>query len=153
MFLLKKLIGLSVLSVFADQVAAADYTDLREMGYTSSMVNEALICPVPEHAFLYQEGWYIAQLAGEKVSASWYNTMYKALIESGKCRISKGVIKDVKVLGMMFLNNPTKQGGNRIFIRIIDPSINVPAYVPIAMLPELDVQFQDIIKAGKSQKR
>lgn len=154
MLFLKKLIGLAALSVVAGQAAAIDYMDMSDKGYTSSMVNEALICREPEHAFLYQEGWYIAKFAGEKGGASWYNTMYKALIESGKCRISKGVTKDVKVLDLMLLNNPTKSpAGNRIFVRIIDPAINAPAYVPIAMLPEMDAQVQDIIKAGGSLKR
>ena len=153
MLSLNKIVGLATLSVVAGQAAAIDYVDMRDKGYTSSMIKEALICREPEHAFLYQEGWYIAQSAGEKDGASWYNTMHKALIESGKCRISQGVTKDVKVVDLMLLNNPTKSpGGNRIFVRIIDPAINAPAYVPIAMLPEMDVRVQDIIKAGKSQK-
>jgi hypothetical protein len=92
---------------FSASVSAVKVYDIAE-DYPDpvALTGQSLACDLPEHAFLYQEGYLIAQKAG--VEKAWYKTMFSELMDTNKCCISPQEAQMVTAKTLVGFDNPIK---------------------------------------------
>jgi hypothetical protein len=140
---------LAVMLGFSASVSALQIKDIAEL-YPEpvALKGESLACDLPEHAFLFQEGYLIAQKAG--VENAWYKTMFSELMDTQKCGLSPQEAQMVTAKTMVAFDNPIKAPRSiMIFLGVIPEGGNEIVYVPLGMVPEVEASMLKIISSGK----
>jgi hypothetical protein len=134
---------------FSASVSAVKVYDIAE-DYPDpvALTGQSLACDLPEHAFLYQEGYLIAQKAG--VEKAWYKTMFSELMDTNKCCISPQEAQMVTAKTLVGFDSPIKAPMSVIFfVGVLPDGGKQVVYVPLMMVPEVEATMQKLISSGK----